>query len=111
MNPKNHVFRDVTTHSLLFHMVSSNSYCMERSGWSWAEILNKVRPQKRHGWGEVPSSNRGCPMYARCFVDDLFGSLLRGTILNRAYGKRKNLPVYIYLFLLATFGPIYYGPP
>ena len=35
--------------------------------------------------------------------------LLRGTIVNRAYGTHKNL--YISLFLLAIFGPIYYDPP
>ena len=35
--------------------------------------------------------------------------LLRGTILNRTYGLHKNL--YISLFLLTIFGPIYYGPP
>ena len=34
---------------------------------------------------------------------------LRGTILNRIYGAHKNL--YISLFLLTVFGPIYYGPP
>ena len=35
--------------------------------------------------------------------------LLRGTIVNRTYGLHKNL--YIDLFLLTIFGPIYYGPP
>lgn len=30
-------------------------------------------------------------------------------IVNRTYGTHKNL--YIYLFLLTIFGPIYYGPP
>ena len=35
--------------------------------------------------------------------------LLRRTILNRTYGKHKHL--YISLFLLTTFGPIYYGLP
>ena len=35
--------------------------------------------------------------------------LLRGTIVNRTYGKRRNLS--IYLLLLTVFGPIYYGPP
>jgi len=35
--------------------------------------------------------------------------ILRGTIVNRTYGKHKNL--YICLFLLTIFGPIYYGPP
>ena len=33
---------------------------------------------------------------------------LRGTIVNRTYGTHKNL--YIFLFLLKTFGAIYYGP-
>ena len=32
-----------------------------------------------------------------------------GTIVDRTYGIHKNL--YIYLFLLRIFGPIYYGPP
>ena len=32
-----------------------------------------------------------------------------GTILNRTCGTDKNL--YISLFLLTRFGPIYYGPP
>ena len=35
--------------------------------------------------------------------------LLRGTILNRTYCTHKNL--YISIFLLTIFGPIYYGPP
>ena len=35
--------------------------------------------------------------------------LLRGAILNRSYGTHKHL--YISLFLLTIFGPIYYGPP
>ena len=35
--------------------------------------------------------------------------LLRRAILNRTYGAHKNL--YISLFLLTSFGPIYYGPP
>ena len=35
--------------------------------------------------------------------------LLRGGILNRTYGTHKTL--YIYLYLLTLFGPIYYGPP
>ena len=35
--------------------------------------------------------------------------LLRGTIVSRTYGTQKNL--YISLFLLAIFGPIYYDPP
>ena len=30
-------------------------------------------------------------------------------IINRTYGIHKNS--YIYLFLLITFSPIYYGPP
>ena len=37
------------------------------------------------------------------------GIILRGTILNRAYGKLKN--PYSYLVLITIFGPIYYGPP
>ena len=41
-----------------------------------------------------------------CRVD--IDHLLRGTKLNRTYGKHKKL--YISLFLLTTFGPIYYGP-
>jgi len=36
--------------------------------------------------------------------------LLRGAIVNRTYGTDKDL-LYIYLFLLTIFGPIYYGPP
>ena len=35
--------------------------------------------------------------------------LLRGTIVNRTYVTHQTL--YIYLFALKTFGPIYYGPP
>ena len=35
--------------------------------------------------------------------------LLRGTIVNRAYGTHKNL--YISVFLLTIFGPINFGPP
>ena len=35
---------------------------------------------------------------------------LRRGVLNRTYGKHKNL-VYISLFLVTIFGPIYYGPP
>ena len=35
--------------------------------------------------------------------------LLRGGIVNRTYGRHKNL--YIFLFLLKIFGPIYYVPP
>ena len=38
--------------------------------------------------------------------DDL---LLRGAIVNRTYGKHKNL--YIYPFLLTIFCPIFYAPP
>ena len=38
-----------------------------------------------------------------------WGQLLRGSIVNRTYGEHKNL--YISLFLLAIFGPVYYGPP
>ena len=34
---------------------------------------------------------------------------MRGTVVNRTYGADKNLD--ISLFLLTTFGPIYYGPP
>ena len=37
------------------------------------------------------------------------GLPMRGTILNRTHGTHKNL--YISLFLLTIFGPIYYGPP
>ena len=35
--------------------------------------------------------------------------VLWGTVVNRTYGKNKNL--YMYLFLLKIYGPIYYGPP
>ena len=35
-------------------------------------------------------------------------NILRGTILNRTYGRHKNL--HISLFLPTRFGPIYYGP-
>ena len=47
-------------------------------------------------------------------IDDLLYlytryDLLRGTIVNRTYGRYKNL--YIYLFLLTIYGPIYCGPP
>ena len=34
---------------------------------------------------------------------------LRGTLVNRTYGGHKNL--YINLFLLTIFGPVYYRPP
>ena len=34
---------------------------------------------------------------------------IRGTMLNKTYGTHKNL--YVSLFLLTIFGPIYYGPP
>ena len=34
---------------------------------------------------------------------------LRGTLVNRTYAGDKNL--YIYLFLITIFGPIYYRPP
>ena len=37
------------------------------------------------------------------------GILLRGTLVNRTYGGNKNL--YIHLFLVTRFGPIYYRPP
>ena len=39
----------------------------------------------------------------------LLFTLLRGTLVNRTYGEDKNL--YIHLFLLTIFGPIYYRPP
>ena len=39
----------------------------------------------------------------------LIVTLLRGAILNRTYGTHKTL--YISLFLLTIFGPIYYAPP
>ena len=35
--------------------------------------------------------------------------ILRGAIVNRTYARHKNL--YIQLFLLTIFGPIYHGPP
>ena len=35
--------------------------------------------------------------------------VLRGTIVNRTYGKHKNL--YIQPFLPTKFGPINHGPP
>ena len=35
--------------------------------------------------------------------------ILRGAIDSRTYGSHQNL--YIYLFLRAIFGPVYYGPP
>ena len=34
--------------------------------------------------------------------------LFRGGVLNRTYGTHKNL--YISLFILPLFGPLYYGP-
>ena len=43
------------------------------------------------------------PNCSHCYV------LFRGTILNRTYGTDNNL--YISIFLLTIFGPIYYGPP
>ena len=36
----------------------------------------------------------------------MVGVILRGTIVNRTYGTLKNL--YIYLFFLTMFGPIYF---
>ena len=36
-------------------------------------------------------------------------TLLRWTLVNRTYGEDKNL--YINIFLLTIFGPIYYRPP
>ena len=38
-----------------------------------------------------------------------FGTLVRGTIVNRTYGTSKNLCSY--LFLVTIGGPVYYGPP
>ena len=35
--------------------------------------------------------------------------LIRGTLVNRTYGGHKNL--YIHIFLLTIFGPVYYRPP
>ena len=35
--------------------------------------------------------------------------ILRGTLVNRAYGGDKNL--YVDSFLLTIFGPIYFRPP
>ena len=46
---------------------------------------------------------------ARVLPPCLWGTVLRGTIVKRTYGMHKNL--YISLFLLTRFGPIYYGPP
>ena len=54
-----------------------------------------------HGPGVWPAS------HISVFVVALL--VLRGTIVNRTYGLHKNL--YIYLFLLKIFGPLYYGPP
>ena len=34
--------------------------------------------------------------------------LVRGAIVNRTYCTHKKL--YIYVFILTIFGPIYYGP-
>ena len=31
--------------------------------------------------------------------------------INRTYGTHKTLYIYIYLFLLTIFGPVYYIPP
>ena len=45
----------------------------------------------------------------RIWKDRLVFILLRGIIVNRTYGTHKNL--YISVFLLTIFGPIYYGPP
>ena len=46
---------------------------------------------------------------AHCRMTAVDEILLRGTItiVNRTYGTHKNL--YIYLFLLTIFGPIYYA--
>ena len=41
--------------------------------------------------------------------DGFRDKLLRGTLVNRTYGGHKNL--YIHIFLLTIFGPIYYRPP
>ena len=39
----------------------------------------------------------------------LVSLLLRWTLVNRTYGGHKKL--YIHLFLLTVFGPIYHRPP
>ena len=43
------------------------------------------------------------------YLHTLHVILLRGAIVNRTYGTLKNL--YIPLFLVRRFGPIYYDPP
>ena len=59
-------------------------------------------------------AGRGIPGFVRqqhCLLRSAWQPLLllRGAIVNRTYGTHKNL--YIYLFLLNIFGPIYYAPP
>ena len=49
------------------------------------------------------------PIYYRPHLLAPAPSYLRGGVVNRTYGRHKNL--YIHLFLPSMFGPIYYGPP
>ena len=77
--------------------------------------LTTQQQRSLRGWGVIDTSYKNwCPVLqckesqgTRCnMIPPL---LLRGTIVNRAYGRHKNQ--YIYLFLLTIFCPIYYGPP
>ena len=56
-------------------------------------------------WFIIVSTNAGDRSTLRTYVCMRH---LRGAILNRTYGTHKNL--YISLFCLTIFGPIYYGP-
>ena len=66
-------------------------------------------PYEEHQDGRVPQAGHRClsGVHGRTGAGELL--IARGGIVYRAYGTHKNL--YIYLFLLTIFGPVYYGPP
>ena len=70
-----------------------------RAAWSPYECMNVPYISDRSGKLQI----NVCPFFQS------HDRLLRGTIVNRTYGKHKSL--YVNLFLPTIFGPIYYGPP
>ena len=98
--------RELTDASSVAALLHYSSFFTPDTRGIALSCLIRVADTTRANWPRVQFAKHVCPPpYHGMALSGYYG----GTIVNRTYGTYKNL--YISLFLLTIFGPIYYRPP
>ena len=94
-------------HSTAQHSTAQHSTAQH----STAQHTTAQHSTAHHSTAQHSTAQYSAAQYSAAQYNIFLGCVLRGTIVDRTYGRYKKKKLYIYLLLLTIFGPVYYGLP